>query len=341
MGAIFREGFSFSGYERDLLVMNLGTGKFLNISGVSGVDSISDGRGSVFADFDNDGDLDIFLSTLQGEAHYLFRNNVGSENGFLRVDLEGTTTGRDAFGAVVRVKSSAGIQTKIKAGGSGFVSQHDSRLLFGLGSDEQAEWVEVMWPGGVVQRMEEVAAGSSIRIVEGAGGFRAVVERRFWLVDPLGREEALFAKLGFKKGQRFPNIGLRSRSGETLTFHDLVRPGRLSLVNLWATWCGPCTEEMPQLELLSRELGKAGVDLVGVSVDVDTVKNVPSYLRSRQITYPVYTTDEAGMDALYPRGEATVPLTVLLDGKGRVVEIYSGWNETSEKAVLRLAGKAA
>ena len=115
MGAIFKEGFSFSGYERDLLSMNLGDGRFMNISGVSGVDSISDGRGSVFADFDNDGDLDIFLTTAQGEAHFLFRNNVGQRNGFLRLELEGTRSGRDAFGTVVRVKTSAGVQTKMSS----------------------------------------------------------------------------------------------------------------------------------------------------------------------------------------------------------------------------------
>ena len=163
MGAIFKEGFSFSGYERDLLALNLGDGKFLDISGVSGVDSISDGRGAVFADFDNDGDPDIFLTTAQGEAHYLFRNNIGNENGFLRVALEGTKAGRDAFGAVVRVKSSAGVQTKLKAGGSGYLSQHDPRLLFGLGEDERAEYVEVVWPGGDVQRIEGVPASTSTK----------------------------------------------------------------------------------------------------------------------------------------------------------------------------------
>ena len=117
MGAIFKKGFSFSGYERDLVALNLGQGKFLNISGISGLDSISDGRGSVFADLDNDGDLDILLTTAQGEAHYLFRNNVGSRNRSIRVTLIGPPNGRDAFGAVVRVKSSAGVQTKLKAGG--------------------------------------------------------------------------------------------------------------------------------------------------------------------------------------------------------------------------------
>ncbi len=162
MSAIFKEGFSFSGYERDLFAMNLGQGKYLDVSGVSGIDSISDGRGSVFADFDNDGDLDIFLTTAQGEAHYLFRNNVGSDNGFLRVALEGRAGGRDAFGAVVRVKTSAGVLTKLKAGGSGYVSSHDPRLLFGLGGDARAEWVEVVWPGGERQRWEEVPAGAGI-----------------------------------------------------------------------------------------------------------------------------------------------------------------------------------
>ena len=141
MGAIFKAGFSFSGYERDFLALNAGGGKFLNISGVSGVDSISDGRGSVFADLDNDGDLDIFLTAMQREAHYLFRNNVGQRNGFLRVELEGDRGGRDAFGAVVRVKTSAGILTKVKAGGSGYLSQWDPRLTFGLGAASHAEWV--------------------------------------------------------------------------------------------------------------------------------------------------------------------------------------------------------
>ncbi len=72
MGAIFREGFSFSGYERDYVGLNLGgdasTGppevdgapRYLAISGITGVDSISDGRGAAFADFDNDGWEDLY-----------------------------------------------------------------------------------------------------------------------------------------------------------------------------------------------------------------------------------------------------------------------------------------
>ena len=132
---MFGQGFSFSGYERDPLYLNLGTKKFTDISGVSGIDSITDGRAGVFADFDNDGDLDVFSTTIQNQAHLLFRNNVGQDNNFLRIELEGGAgISRDAFGSVVRVKTSAGILTKIKSGGSGFISQNDPRLLFGFGT---------------------------------------------------------------------------------------------------------------------------------------------------------------------------------------------------------------
>lgn len=336
MGAIFKQGLSFSGYERDLLSLNLGDGRFLDISGISGVDSISDGRGAVFADLDNDGDSDIFLTTAQGEAHYLFRNNIGNRNGFVRVDLVGTRAARDAFGAVVRVKTSAGIQTKLKSGGSGFLSHHDSRLLFGLGSDEHAEWVEISWPGGAVQKFEHVPAGSSLRVTEGEREYAPVAEQRFRLVDPLGAQETFLAGLGFKRGQRFPDLNLRSTSGATLKLHELLRPGRNTLLNLWATWCRPCAREMPELQRLYPDLEGAGIDIVGVSVDFDTADNVGPYIEERQITYPIYITDEAAMETLYPRGDATVPLTLLLDDQARVLEIHSGWSPASEQALLEL-----
>ncbi len=339
MGAIFKQGLSFSGYERDLLSLNLGHGRFLDISGISGVDSISDGRGAVFADLDNDGDSDIFLTTAQGEAHYLFRNNIGNRNGFLRIDLVGTRGARDAFGAVVRIKTSAGIQTKIKSGGSGFLSHHDSRLLFGLGSDEYAEWVEILWPGGAVQRFEQVQAGSALRVIEDEREYKSVAEQRFRLVDPLGAQETLLAGLGFKRGERFPDLNLRSTSGESLKLHALLRSDRGTLVNLWATWCRPCAQEMPELQRIYSDLDRAGIDLVGVSVDLDTAENVWEYVREKQITYPIYITDEVALETLYPRGDATVPLTLLLDGEGRVLEIHSGWSRASEQALHELMAR--
>jgi peroxiredoxin len=340
MGAIFKEGFSFSGYERDLLMLNLGTGKFLDVSGVSGVDSISDGRGSVFADLDNDGDLDIFLTTAQGEAHYLFRNNVGQDRAWLRVDVEGTTAGRDAYGTVVQVKSSAGLQTKVKSGGGGFLSHHDGRLLFGLGDDEAANWVEIVWPGGETQRISDVPAGTSLRVVQGNAGYVELSERRFTLVDPLPRDEAFLASLGIRRDDELPDIAVRDADGNEVRSRDMLQPGRKLLINFWATWCVPCAQEMPELQRLRPQLERAGVDLVGVSVDLDTAANVPAYFFNDTATTEIYTTDESTLELLYPTGEATVPLTVLVDEKGRILEILPGWSERTERALDSLARSA-
>ena len=108
MALLFEEGLSFSGFERDALFLNRGGEPVPGHLRVSGIDSISDGRSAVTVDLDNDGDLDIFLTTIQGEGHLLFRNNVGQDKGFIRVELEGTKSGKDAFGAQVRVKTPPG-----------------------------------------------------------------------------------------------------------------------------------------------------------------------------------------------------------------------------------------
>ncbi len=186
MGRIFKEGLSFAGSERDALFMNLGDGKFRDISALSEIDSISDGRGAIFADFDNDGDLDVVTTTSQRAACLLFRNNAGQENNFLRVTLEGTRSGRHAYGAIVRLKTSHGIQTRIQSAGSGFVSVHDPRLLFGLGADETAEWLEVTWPSGLKQRAGGIQARDSLKLKEGAEAAERVTESRFRLADPPG-----------------------------------------------------------------------------------------------------------------------------------------------------------
>lgn len=190
MDRIFSEGRSFSGHERDCLFMSLGDGTFRDISGISGIDSVTDGRSAIFADFDNDGDYDIVTTTAQKTARLLYRNNVGQRNAFVRITLQGTRSGRDAFGAVVRVKTSRGIQSKVKSGGSGFLSVHDPRLLFGLGGDQTAEWLEVTWPSGLKQRAGPIQAGDSLRIVEGAEATQRVDESRFRLPDPPERGPA-------------------------------------------------------------------------------------------------------------------------------------------------------
>ncbi|MEE2658496.1 MAG: redoxin domain-containing protein [Candidatus Latescibacterota bacterium] len=329
MAKLFEEGFSFSGFERDKLYLNRG-GNFDDVSGVSGIDDVGDGRGAAYGDFDNDGDADLFLTTLQGQVHHLFRNNVGDDLNSIRIDLRGTDSGPDAFATIVRVKTSHGIQTRVKAGGSGFVSQGDPRLLFGLGTDSRAEWIEVTWPSGAMERRRGVAAGSRLLWREGAGP-EEVSEVRFDLPDPT---PGGVAGLRVALGSQFPDIAVQTLAGEATDFSAFRQPGRRYLVNLWATWCIPCRQEMPELERLYPALQAAGFELLGISLDTGAERDrVPKFLKRLGITYPVVTTDTTAFRQLYDSPRIWVPLSVIVDADGMVEELLSGWSAQTERRI--------
>ena len=335
---LFSAGFSFSGYERDMLALNLGGGKFLEISGVSGMDSITDGRGAVFADFDNDGDLDVFLRAMHGTAHLMFRNNVGNANGFLRIALEGRESGRDAFGAVVRVKTSRGTLTKVKSGGSGFLSQGDPRLLFGLGEDAKAEWVEVTWPSGWRQRIDGPAVNTSWLLVEGESKSRLVADVGGRLPDPFTEDEAKWHSVRVRKGDSFPALSVTMREGINGKVPSLLEPGRPTLVNLWATWCLPCRKEMPELERIHQAAGEEGLRVIGISIDDATTRDrVPEFLKELGVTYPIAVADDEFIEKLYATDNVVVPISLLLDAQGRVSDLLPGWTPETRRRLKALS----
>lgn len=340
---IFDKGFSFSGYERDALFLNLQGKKFQEISGVSGIDSISDGRAAVFADFDNDGDYDVFLTTIQGPGHLLFRNNVGQDNHWLRILLEGgKDLGRDAYGSVVRLKTSAGTLTKIKSGGSGFLSQHDPRLLFGLGHDDRALSLSVTWSNGRVEEfLGDLRTGTTLLLREGTGRAEEIRLGSTKLPEPLTREEALARGLKIRVGQAFPDMVLKTLAGQSFSLKSQFKPGRRVLINLWATWCVPCATEMPELEQLRGQLAAKGIDLIGVSVDADPDAKVAQFVAENNVHYPIYLGGVPAIEQVFAGDELAVPLTVLLDEQGMIREIIYGFSEGTQRRFSVLATRGA
>ncbi|MFN2515163.1 MAG: redoxin family protein [Pyrinomonadaceae bacterium] len=337
---INESGFSFSGYERDPLYLNLGNKKFKDISGVSGIDSIADGRAAVFADFDNDGDYDVFLTTIQAESHLLFRNNVGQANNWLRISLEGgKDVGRDAFSGVVRVKTSAGTLTKIKSGGSGFISEHDPRLLFGLGKDERAQSIEVTWPNGKVENFTgEMRARMSLLLREGKGRTEVLNLKSAALPDPLTRAETLASGLKIAVGRVMPDLQLKSIDGAVTSLRRQLKQGRRLLINVWATWCAPCASEMPELQALNAKLSARGVDLVGLNVDTEPETDVKSFVASRRLTYPILIGGVQTVEQLYATDEMAVPLSILVNDRGIITELIPGWSAQTRRRFGDLAG---
>ena len=94
--------------------------------------------------------------------------------------------------------------------------------------------------------------------------------------------------------------------------------GHPVVINFWASWCGPCVEEMPALSQLQREYAKKGIQFVGLGVDSD--KNVQAFLQKVKVAYPVYVTGFGGADLARAFGNTAggLPFTVVIDAKGNI-----------------------
>jgi len=151
------------------LFRNLGGGKFQEVTESLGPAFATPkvARGAAYADIDNDGALDMLVTTNGGRA-YLFHNQGGS-NHSVRVKLVGTKSNRDGIGAVVRVTSGKDRQSQTLHSGSSYLSQSELVLTFGLGAAATAESIEVQWPSGQVDKLSNVAAGQTITVRESNG----------------------------------------------------------------------------------------------------------------------------------------------------------------------------
>ena len=97
---------------------------------------------------------------------------------------------------------------------------------------------------------------------------------------------------------------------------------KVTLVNLWATWCGPCREEMPALEGLHKKYKAQGFAIVGISMD-DDADAVKKFLAKKKLAYPVVVSTPKKTDAALGGVEA-LPTSILLDATGDVLEVLVG-----------------
>jgi hypothetical protein len=113
------------------------------------------GRGLATADFDNDGAVDAVITNLNGKP-VLLRNNSASRNNWVGIILRGKTSNRDAIGARLSLHTSTRLSTQWITGGASFLSSHDRRIVFGLGSEKSTGPLEVRWPNGNSQTVSDL-----------------------------------------------------------------------------------------------------------------------------------------------------------------------------------------
>lgn len=159
--------------ESPLLFRNKGKGHFENVTDKVGTALRQPivGRGAAYLDFDNDGDLDLVLTTSNGPAK-LLRNENGNQNDVLRIRTIGTRSNRDGIGAKITIKTNNGMRLfEMVKSGSSYLSQSEMPLTFGLGKPEpdKTESLEIIWPSGKKESIPNVAPNQTITLKEGSG----------------------------------------------------------------------------------------------------------------------------------------------------------------------------
>ena len=148
---------------------NLQGKKFVDVSQAAGLRNLTSrsGRGTAFADIDNDGAIDVLVIN-KNAVPTLLRNNIGHVNNWLTVRAEGVKSNRSGIGA--RLSVTAGGKRRIfeVMGSDSYLSGNDLRVHVGMGDSKQADLMEIRWPSGQVDRYSKVAANQFYWAGEGA-----------------------------------------------------------------------------------------------------------------------------------------------------------------------------
>jgi len=172
-GHVYPEARDVKFQQRRILYRNTGNAKFQDVSAESGpgVMAEASSRGLAIGDYDNDGDVDIFITNMNGRPS-LLRNDGGNRRNFLNIRLVGRKANRDGIGA--RVAIFCGKRTLVNEvrSGSTFMSHSDLRLHFGLGEATVVDRMEIEWPGGAKETIRNIQANGFVTAAQGEGIIR-------------------------------------------------------------------------------------------------------------------------------------------------------------------------
>jgi Flp pilus assembly protein TadD/cytochrome oxidase Cu insertion factor (SCO1/SenC/PrrC family) len=340
---LIRSDHPWSGYERNTLYLNNRDGSFSDISGVSGLDLIEDGRAFALADLDGDGRLEVIAKNRNAPQLRVFRNVMSEIGDAIAVRLRGTKSNRDAIGAAITVRAGELRQTKYLQAGTGFLSQHSKEIFFGLGRATGKISVTARWPSGETQEFPDVALNHRITIEEGKSNVVATPfsagsgQRRSetpvikpkplptsvstWLLDPLPA----------------PDFSLSDLSGKATSLSGFR--GHPVLLSFWAQAAPRSLEQLQELQSHRAALSAGNVGLITLNVDpgADGSK-VRAFSEKTGLTFSIVaaTADVAGVyNILYRflydrRRDLPVPCSFLLDESGMIVKVYQGVANTKQ-----------
>jgi peroxiredoxin len=140
---------------------------------------------------------------------------------------------------------------------------------------------------------------------------------------------------GVEVGKRAPDFrAARITTGDSVSLHQASN-GQVTLVNIWATWCIPCRDEMPAIERLYRELGPKGLRVIAVSIDEGDVRDVASFVNELGLTFEILQDRSGAIQRVYQT--TGVPESFLLDKDGLIVKKVIGehpWGSPSNQRLV-------
>jgi enediyne biosynthesis protein E4 len=156
------------GDQANMVFLNDRTGtRFLDVSALTGADDVEESKGAAWADYDNDGDMDVFVVNQSG-APRLYRNDTPrGANHWLEIATVGSASNRDGCGALVTVVvGGQSMMRQVLCGSGGTSSSNERAVHFGLGPATAIDRVEIRWPSGTQQTIDDVAADQRLIVEE-------------------------------------------------------------------------------------------------------------------------------------------------------------------------------
>ena len=201
--------------QRNMLFRNTADGSFEDVSLQSGLDDERRSRSPVYGDYDNDGDVDLFLVNV-GQESVLFENTLNTDHHFLIVDLEGVSSNRDGIGAKLKLTTPDGAtQYWETRSGSSLGGGDDRGAYFGVGTNTLVSSLEITWPSGVIQKLENLQVDQRLRVKE------SVINTTSKLEAPLPRVTLTTYPNPFKENV-YLSIQTSTPSNVTIELFDLL-----------------------------------------------------------------------------------------------------------------------
>ena len=316
---------SFSGSERNSVFSKSNDGHFVNISGVSGMDSKSDGRSVGIVDLNRDGFNDFLFTSANKPTLAIFENRIptlGKQNNFVAVRVVGGNTTdkpvsglstRDGIGALIRVASGDATQIREVRCGEGLATQNSRLILFGLGSHKSVDSIEVRWPGGKTSRVGEIGAGKIVEVFESPESISP--DFKGYKVTDYQNPNAQIAE--------------NERKPVTSPLEGVELGGKINVITGMATWCEACQKRIPDLNLIKEKLGDQ-IQLNAISIDAkDTQKKLSQYVDEHAPPYKFLTvSDQQRVSfvrfAAEQMGSAGTPFTVVVSDSNEVLMTSAG-----------------